>query len=108
MPAVLTTLTERKDLLSNEIYLLSAVTALQRVSETLPRFISPYLLDILLQVSTTSSASQLNRHTGHMNLGRKDMLSPAEKKHFFSVWVNNNTLQYDRYIIKLDIRVNTL
>uniref|UniRef100_A0A671Q391 HEAT repeat-containing protein 1 n=1 Tax=Sinocyclocheilus anshuiensis TaxID=1608454 RepID=A0A671Q391_9TELE len=35
MPAVLDTLKERKDLLNNEIYLLSAVTALQRVSETL-------------------------------------------------------------------------
>uniref|UniRef100_A0A672RSF6 HEAT repeat-containing protein 1 n=1 Tax=Sinocyclocheilus grahami TaxID=75366 RepID=A0A672RSF6_SINGR len=35
LPAVLDTLKERKDLLNNEIYLLSAVTALQRVSETL-------------------------------------------------------------------------
>lgn len=51
MPAVLDTLKERKDLLNNEIYLLSAVTALQRVSETLPHFISPYLEDTILQVS---------------------------------------------------------
>ncbi|KAJ8404760.1 hypothetical protein AAFF_G00331470 [Aldrovandia affinis] len=51
MPAVLQTLRERKELLSNEIYLLSAVTALQRVSETLPHFISPYLQDTLLQVA---------------------------------------------------------
>lgn len=50
MPAVLHTLTERKDMLTNEIYLLSAVTALQRVVETLPHFISPYLQDTLLQV----------------------------------------------------------
>ncbi|KAM4623532.1 HEAT repeat-containing protein 1 [Polymixia lowei] len=50
MPAVLQTLTERKDLLSNEIYLLSAVTALQRVAETLPHFISPYIQDTTLQV----------------------------------------------------------
>ncbi|XP_056153009.1 HEAT repeat-containing protein 1 [Lampris incognitus] len=50
MPAVLYTLTDRKDLLSNEIYLLSAVTALQRVTETLAHFISPYLQDITLQV----------------------------------------------------------
>uniref|UniRef100_A0A671WLT3 HEAT repeat-containing protein 1 n=1 Tax=Sparus aurata TaxID=8175 RepID=A0A671WLT3_SPAAU len=50
MPAVLNTLTDRKDLLTNEIYLLSAVTALQRVTETLPHFISPYLQDITLQV----------------------------------------------------------
>ncbi|XP_051959284.1 HEAT repeat-containing protein 1 [Xyrauchen texanus] len=51
MPAVLNTLKERKDLLTNEIYLLSAVTALQRVSETLPHFISPYLHDTISQVT---------------------------------------------------------
>uniref|UniRef100_A0A673MTJ6 HEAT repeat-containing protein 1 n=1 Tax=Sinocyclocheilus rhinocerous TaxID=307959 RepID=A0A673MTJ6_9TELE len=50
MPAVLDTLKERKDLLNNEIYLLSAVTALQRISETLPHFISPYLEDTISQV----------------------------------------------------------
>ncbi|KAM9838096.1 HEAT repeat-containing protein 1 [Aulostomus maculatus] len=50
MPAVLHTLTERKELLTNEIYLLSAVTALQRVTETLPHFISPYLQDTTMQV----------------------------------------------------------
>uniref|UniRef100_UPI0037E97E07 HEAT repeat-containing protein 1 n=1 Tax=Semicossyphus pulcher TaxID=241346 RepID=UPI0037E97E07 len=50
MPAVLQTLTDRKELLTNEIYLLSAVTALQRVTETLPHFISPYLQDTTLQV----------------------------------------------------------
>ncbi|XP_067286406.1 HEAT repeat-containing protein 1 [Pseudorasbora parva] len=51
MPAVLDTLKERKDLQNNEIYLLSAVTALQRVSETLTHFISPYLQDTILQVT---------------------------------------------------------
>ena len=50
MPAVLQTMAERKDLLSNEIYLLSAVTALQRVTETLPHFISPYLHATVSQV----------------------------------------------------------
>ncbi|XP_041818040.1 HEAT repeat-containing protein 1 isoform X2 [Chelmon rostratus] len=69
MPAVLRTLTDRKDLLTNEIYLLSAVTALQRVTETLPHFISPYLQDTTLQVcrltrlvetSSSSATSQLS------------------------------------------------
>ncbi|KAM9336216.1 HEAT repeat-containing protein 1 [Symphorus nematophorus] len=50
MPAVLLTLRDRKELLTNEIYLLSAVTALQRVTETLPHFISPYLQDVTIQV----------------------------------------------------------
>ncbi|KAI3365131.1 hypothetical protein L3Q82_010114, partial [Scortum barcoo] len=71
MPAVLHTLTDRKELLTNEIYLLSAVTALHRVMETLPHFISPYLQDTTLQVcrltrlvetlspSSSSTAAQL-------------------------------------------------
>ncbi|XP_063039615.1 HEAT repeat-containing protein 1 [Engraulis encrasicolus] len=58
MPAILATLTERKDLLSNEIYLLSAVTALQKVSETLPHFISPYLLDTVLQVTRLTRVAE--------------------------------------------------
>ncbi|XP_034413870.1 HEAT repeat-containing protein 1 isoform X3 [Cyclopterus lumpus] len=71
MPAVLNTLTDRKELLTNEIYLLSAVTALQRVTETLPHFISPYLQDTTSQVcrltrllesssSSSSAATQLS------------------------------------------------
>ncbi|XP_069374153.1 HEAT repeat-containing protein 1 isoform X2 [Paralichthys olivaceus] len=71
MPAVLHTLANRKELLTNEIYLLSAVTALQRVTETLPHFISPYLQDATSQVcrltrlvdsssSSSSSSVQLS------------------------------------------------
>uniref|UniRef100_A0A8P4KTT5 HEAT repeat-containing protein 1 n=1 Tax=Dicentrarchus labrax TaxID=13489 RepID=A0A8P4KTT5_DICLA len=60
MPAVLHTLTDRKELLTNEIYLLSAVTALQRVTETLPHFISPYLQDATLQVSTAQLSARLS------------------------------------------------
>ncbi|XP_074520190.1 HEAT repeat-containing protein 1 [Halichoeres trimaculatus] len=68
MPAVLQILTDRKELLTNESYLLSAVTALQRVTQTLPHFISPYLQDITLQAcrltlmvesSSSSSTSSL-------------------------------------------------
>ncbi|NXG45204.1 HEAT1 protein, partial [Psilopogon haemacephalus] len=50
MPALLKTLKNKKELISNEIYLLSAITALLKVAETLPHFLSPYLLDCLLQV----------------------------------------------------------
>ena len=62
MPAVLETMAERKDLLSNEIYLLSAVTALQRVSETLPHFISPYL---------HATVSQVRSHTSSLRTGAR-------------------------------------
>nr|XP_032630936.1 HEAT repeat-containing protein 1 [Chelonoidis abingdonii] len=50
MPALLKTLKHKKELVSNEIYLLSAVTALLKVVATLAHFLSPYLLDALLQV----------------------------------------------------------
>lgn len=56
MPAVLHTLTDRKDLRNSDIYLLSAVTALQRVIETLPHFISPYLQDVISQASEASES----------------------------------------------------
>lgn len=59
MPAVLLTLSDRKQLLTNEIYLLSAVTALQRVTETLPHFMSPYLHDTTLQVRLRPQAHTL-------------------------------------------------
>ncbi|XP_058262423.1 HEAT repeat-containing protein 1 isoform X1 [Hemibagrus wyckioides] len=61
MPAVLQALKERKDLFSTEVYLLSAVTALQRTAETLPHFISPYLEDIILQ-----QVARLTRVADHL------------------------------------------
>ncbi|XP_064176653.1 HEAT repeat-containing protein 1 isoform X2 [Anguilla rostrata] len=67
MPAVLLTLRERKELLSNEIYLLSAVTALQRVTDTLPHFISPYLQDTVLQVAHLTRVAE--RGTSSPQLG---------------------------------------
>lgn len=77
MPAVLNTLTERKDLLSNEIYLLSAVTALQKVSETLPHFISPYLLDTLLQVSSSSDTSEPPQDTHNIQYNMPCLALPC-------------------------------
>ncbi|XP_072523688.1 HEAT repeat-containing protein 1 [Salminus brasiliensis] len=58
MPAVLQTLQERKDLLSNEVYLLSAVTALQKTAETLPHFISPYLEGTISQVTRLARVAE--------------------------------------------------
>lgn len=60
MPAVLHVLTDRKELLTNEIYLLSAVTALQRVTETLPHFISPYLQDTTSQVCRLTRLAEIS------------------------------------------------
>lgn len=39
------------ELVCSEVCLLSALAALQKVVETLPHFISPYLKDVLSQVS---------------------------------------------------------
>lgn len=58
MQAVLAILKDRKDLLTNEVYLLSAVTALQHVIETLLHFISPYLQDTISQVCHAGTASR--------------------------------------------------
>lgn len=58
MPAVLDILKDRRDLLNNEVYLLSAVTALQHIIETLLHFISPYLQDTISQVCHTGLASR--------------------------------------------------
>ncbi|RVE59903.1 hypothetical protein OJAV_G00193470 [Oryzias javanicus] len=70
MPAVLHVLTDRKELLTNETYLLSGVAALQRVIDTLPHFISPYLQDSTSQVcrlsrmvETSSSSSSSSSYT---------------------------------------------
>ncbi|XP_069340669.1 HEAT repeat-containing protein 1 [Eulemur rufifrons] len=50
MPSLLTTMKNTGDLVSSEVYLLSALAALQKVVETLPHFISPYLEGVLSQV----------------------------------------------------------
>ncbi|XP_043915044.1 HEAT repeat-containing protein 1 isoform X2 [Protopterus annectens] len=68
MPAVLKTLKDRKELLSNEIYLLSAVTALQKVTETLPNFISPYLVDILMQITHLSKIAASSGPSSQLHL----------------------------------------
>uniref|UniRef100_A0A8C5R6I0 HEAT repeat-containing protein 1 n=1 Tax=Leptobrachium leishanense TaxID=445787 RepID=A0A8C5R6I0_9ANUR len=67
MPALLSALKYKKELLASEIHLLSTVTALQKVVETLPHFLSPYLQDCLMQVARldrvackVGSASQLS------------------------------------------------
>lgn len=68
MPAILHALQNRKELLTNEIYLLSAVTALQRVTETLPHFISPYLHDATLQVTPPREHCIRKKNKGYKGL----------------------------------------
>ncbi|XP_028332618.1 HEAT repeat-containing protein 1 [Gouania willdenowi] len=88
MPALLHTLADRKELLTNEIYLLSTVTALQRITETLPHFISPYLQDTTSQVcrlsrllessssSSSSSSSQLRLSLASLRSSLASQLPP--------------------------------
>ncbi|XP_015227293.1 PREDICTED: HEAT repeat-containing protein 1 [Cyprinodon variegatus] len=87
MPAVLHVLSDRKELLTNEIYQLSAVTALQRVTETLPHFISPYLQDIILQVcrltrltETASSSSSSSSPSAQLCLRVSSLRSTLATK----------------------------
>ncbi|XP_072827125.1 HEAT repeat-containing protein 1 isoform X1 [Vicugna pacos] len=67
MPSLLTAMKNACELAAGEPYLLSALAALQKVAETLPHFLSPYLEGILLQVihvekitSKLGAASQAN------------------------------------------------
>ncbi|XP_037366275.1 HEAT repeat-containing protein 1 isoform X2 [Talpa occidentalis] len=67
MPALLKIMKNTSELVSGEVYLLSALATLQKVVETLPHFISPYLEGVLSQVihlekitSEMGSASQAN------------------------------------------------
>lgn len=60
VPALVEALTHRKECLSSEIYLLSSVTALHRLGETLPNFISPYLLDIIAQLCRLSRLAEVS------------------------------------------------
>ncbi|XP_069787090.1 HEAT repeat-containing protein 1 isoform X2 [Narcine bancroftii] len=68
MPGLLKTLKKQKSLVSNEIYFLSAITALQRVVETLPYFISPYLFDILVQITQLSKTAAKASHSSQFDL----------------------------------------
>ncbi|XP_070562669.1 HEAT repeat-containing protein 1-like [Ptychodera flava] len=55
MPPLLDALDSHEQRSSNDLFLLSAVTALHKVVEGLPHFLSPYLLDILTKVAVLSS-----------------------------------------------------
>ncbi|KAH0622511.1 hypothetical protein JD844_024882 [Phrynosoma platyrhinos] len=68
MPALLKILKHKKELVTSEIYLLSAVTALLKIVETLPHFLSPYLLDILLQVVRLEKIAVELGPSSHVNL----------------------------------------
>ncbi|XP_038616880.1 HEAT repeat-containing protein 1 [Tachyglossus aculeatus] len=83
MPALLKTLERSKELVSSEVYLLSAVTALQKVVETLPHFLSPYLRRILFQVvrvkkiaGSLSPASQAHQRVLALEAALATTLAP--------------------------------
>ncbi|XP_061480551.1 HEAT repeat-containing protein 1 isoform X2 [Rhineura floridana] len=68
MPALLKILKHKKELVASEIYLLSSVTALLKVVETLPHFLSPYLLDILMQLVRLERIAIEMGPSSHVNL----------------------------------------
>ncbi|XP_003410958.1 HEAT repeat-containing protein 1 isoform X1 [Loxodonta africana] len=83
MPSLLTTMKNTTELVSSEVYLLSALAALQKVVETLPHFISPYLEGVLSQVihlekitSEMGSASQANVRLTSLKKTLATTLSP--------------------------------
>ncbi|XP_053156079.1 HEAT repeat-containing protein 1 [Hemicordylus capensis] len=68
MPALLKTLKHKKELVVSETYLLSAVMALLKVVETLPHFLSPYLLDTLVQVVHLERIAVEMGPSSHVNI----------------------------------------
>lgn len=55
MPAILKILKQQKSQDSSNLLLLSSVTAVQKILETLPRFLSPYLEKLLYELSLLAS-----------------------------------------------------
>ncbi|KAI1886943.1 hypothetical protein AGOR_G00200970 [Albula goreensis] len=108
MPAVLQTLKERKDLLSNEIYLLSAVTALQRVSETLPHFISPYLQDTLLQVAHLTLVAERGSTSPQLGVRLASLRSTLATKVPSRVLLPNVTKCYSHVVSSHQSRLGPL
>ncbi|XP_024894833.1 LOW QUALITY PROTEIN: HEAT repeat-containing protein 1 [Pteropus alecto] len=83
MPSLLTRMKNASVMGSGDVYLLSAVAALQKVVETLPHFISPYLEGVLLQsihlekvTSEMGSASQANVRLKSLEKTLATTLSP--------------------------------
>ncbi|XP_006761371.1 PREDICTED: LOW QUALITY PROTEIN: HEAT repeat-containing protein 1 [Myotis davidii] len=83
MPSLLTTMKNTSDLVSGDVYLLSALAALQKVVETLPHFLSPYLEGVLAQVihlekitSEMGAASQANVRLASLKKTLATTLSP--------------------------------
>nr|XP_056709237.1 HEAT repeat-containing protein 1 [Euleptes europaea] len=68
MPALLKVLKHKDELVPGEIYLLSAVTALLKIVETLPGFLSPYLLDTLQQVIRLKGIAIEMGPSSHLNI----------------------------------------
>ncbi|XP_036210450.1 HEAT repeat-containing protein 1 isoform X3 [Myotis myotis] len=83
MPSLLTTMKNTSELVSGDVYLLSALAALQKVVETLPHFLSPYLEGVLAQVihlekitSEMGIASQANVRLTSLKKTLATTLSP--------------------------------
>ncbi|KAK1328037.1 hypothetical protein QTO34_012459 [Cnephaeus nilssonii] len=83
MPSLLTTMKNTSELVSGDVYLLSALAALQKVVETLPHFLSPYLEGVLSQVihlekitSEMGPASQANVRLTSLKKTLATTLSP--------------------------------
>ncbi|XP_014384762.1 PREDICTED: HEAT repeat-containing protein 1 [Myotis brandtii] len=83
MPSLLTTMKNTSELVSGDVYLLSALAALQKVVETLPHFLSPYLEGVLAQVihlekitREMGAASQANVRLASLKKTLATTLSP--------------------------------
>lgn len=76
------------ELLSGDVYLLSALAALQKVVETLPHFLSPYLEGVLSQVSPETAVCYMRwqgkgkPHTESFHLFSEFLFSVWQEDYF--------------------------
>ncbi|XP_054850338.1 HEAT repeat-containing protein 1 [Eublepharis macularius] len=80
MPALLKVLKNKEEFVAGEIYLLSAVTALLKVVETLPHFLSPYLLDTLQQVIFLERIGAEMGPSSHLNIRVTSLITTLATK----------------------------
>ncbi|XP_014661393.1 PREDICTED: HEAT repeat-containing protein 1-like [Priapulus caudatus] len=72
MPKLLNVLSDAEQLASNDLLMLSSVTCLHKIVESVPNFLSPYMEEIIFRVSWLSSSEHgVNTHEAHLHIRLK-------------------------------------
>ncbi|XP_071799913.1 HEAT repeat-containing protein 1-like [Asterias amurensis] len=96
MPRLLDVLASKENIVSSDLHLMSAVTAVQKVIETLPHFQSPYLVDLLLQICRLSSNTEEEK--SQLNLRLKALSHNLSSTVSVRVLLPTFSLAYERMV----------